>query len=86
MDRSYFEKYCKTIKQIACRYAAFTEPTIRWWIVKSNSEVPTKSAEAFRKCLMRIDGRLYIDQMQFEEWLRSQYVVPISERPELSGS
>tara|TARA_R110000772_G_scaffold267394_2_gene391298 strand:+ start:675 stop:953 length:279 start_codon:yes stop_codon:yes gene_type:complete len=83
MDRSYFEKYIKTVKEIATMYPAFTENTLRWWIfqVKSKMNTPTPYSDelaGFKESIIKINGRIYIDQFKFEKWITEKYLVPES--------
>lgn len=54
-----------TVKQIAARYDAFSESTIRNWIAKEKENGMTV-------CLIRPPNveRVFIDIMKFEYWLR----------------
>lgn len=70
MEKSYFEKYCCTVKDIVEKYPAFSEPTIRWWIFQAQTN-------GFERCIIKIGGRIYIDQMKFDEWIREHYLVPL---------
>jgi hypothetical protein len=70
MQQSYLEQYCCTVKDIVQKYPAFSEATIRWWIFQA-------STNGFDKCIIKIGGRIYIDQMKFDEWIREHYLVPL---------
>lgn len=51
-----------TVSQMAESNPAFTEPTLRWWIFHAERF-------DFNRCIIRIGGRVYIDQTEFARWL-----------------
>lgn len=54
-----------TVKQIAARYEAFSESTIRNWINDADKN-------GMHVCIIRPPNvrRVFIDVMKFEQWLR----------------
>ncbi len=61
-----------TIKQLANRYPAFTEGSLRWLIFNSKNRKSTKKTikgNGFDSVLIRIGKRVLIDEKKFLMWV-----------------
>ncbi len=54
----------RTIKQIAQQNSAFSEPSLRWLVFQSR-------VNGFALCVVKVQGRVFIDIDQFDKWLDS---------------
>ena len=53
-----------TVSQLAEEYPAFSEKLIRWWIYNEKTNGLSAS-------IVRIGRRIFINQVEFETWLKS---------------
>lgn len=60
-------KNLMTVKQLVATYPAFTEPMIRWWIFNADQN-------GMNMCLLRVRGRILIDNEAFGDWLETHRV------------
>lgn len=59
-----FNRY-QTVKQFAAN-GPWSVSTVRWWIFKN--------VDGFNdRCVVRVGGRVYIDTIEAEKWLREKY-------------
>lgn len=54
-----------SVKGLAEHIPVFTESMIRWWIFNADKN-------GLNKCLIKIGGRVYVDLLEFNEWLEGQ--------------
>lgn len=60
-----------TVKQIAFIYRRWlTVAKLRWYIFRSHQN-------GLAKALVKIGGRVYIDLIEFREWLKKQRLAPV---------
>lgn len=60
-------EHLMTIKQVAERHPALTEPMIRWWIFNADRN-------GLNRAIIRVGGRIFLDRLVFEEWFEDQRV------------
>lgn len=62
--------HISTVRQLKEKYPFLTEGSIRAWIFNAASN-------GFHRCIVRIGRRVYIDEIEFSRWIKSQnYSIP----------
>lgn len=59
----------RTLKQLVAEAPFLTEGKLRWWIFHAERN-------GLKPALIKIDGRLYVDRVEFNKWLESQRLAP----------
>jgi hypothetical protein len=59
----------RTTKQLVSEAPFLTEGKLRWWIFHAEKN-------GLKSALVKIDGRLYIDRVEFNQWLEEQRLAP----------
>lgn len=59
----------RTIKQLVAEAPFVTEGKLRWWIFHAEKN-------GLKSALIKIDGRLYVDLVEFNKWLEGQRLAP----------
>ena len=65
-------KELRTVKQLAAEATFVTEAKLRWWIFHADTN-------GLKTALIKIGGRVYIDRLEFNRWLESRRLAPVSD-------
>tara|TARA_B100000965_G_scaffold215949_2_gene180630 strand:- start:35550 stop:35762 length:213 start_codon:yes stop_codon:yes gene_type:complete len=65
-------KELRTVKQLAAEATFVTEAKLRWWIFHADTN-------GLKTALIKIGGRVYIDRFEFNRWLESRRLAPVSD-------
>lgn len=64
-------KELRTVKQLAKEAAFVSEAKIRWWVFH-------RETNGFKPAVIKIGGRVFIDRLEFNRWLESHRLAPVS--------